>query len=106
VTDFDESRQSFVEPELKWKNIITFADCFTYQYPGTEIYYLVDNEKFNFGVYVYCNWKLISDLLRLDKKYEECMLFLIAIYKKANKFDLGVEGSSEEISKYIQDLTI
>lgn len=53
----------------------------------------MQNEKENFGVYVYCNWKLIADLLRIDRKYEECMLFLIAIHKKANKFDLGVKGS-------------
>lgn len=34
------------------------------------------------------------------------MLFLIAIHKKANKFDLGVKGHEQEISKYIQELSI
>ena len=34
------------------------------------------------------------------------MLFLIAIYKKANKFDLGVEGSESEMSETIQMLAI
>ncbi len=63
---------------------------------------MVESEKENFGVYIYCNWKLIADLLRIDRKYEECMLFLIAIHKKANKFDLGVANSEKDISTYIQ----
>ena len=32
------------------------------------------------------------------------MLFLIAICKKANRFDLGVQGSEKEISEYVQML--
>jgi hypothetical protein len=31
--------------------------------------------------------------MRVQQKYESAMLFLIAIHKKVNKFDLGVEGS-------------
>ena len=34
------------------------------------------------------------------------MLFLIAIHKKANKFDLGVKGSEEELGRYIQEMAI
>jgi hypothetical protein len=34
------------------------------------------------------------------------MLFLIAIHKKVNKFDLGVKGSEKELGKYIQDMAI
>ena len=34
------------------------------------------------------------------------MLFLIAIHKKANKFDLGVKGSEIQLAKYIQQLAI
>lgn len=45
-----------------------------------------------FGVYVYCNWVLIADLLKVEQKYECAMIFLIALFKKANRFDLGVEG--------------
>ena len=32
------------------------------------------------------------------------MLFLIAMTKKANKFDLGVEGSEKQMSEYAQML--
>ena len=42
----------------------------------------------------------------MEHKYECAMLFLIAIYKKANKFDLGVEGSESEMSETIQMLAI
>jgi hypothetical protein len=41
---------------------ISYADTFLYEYPSNEIYYLTDRQ---FGVYVYCHWKLISDLLKV-----------------------------------------
>ena len=44
--------------------------------------------------------------MKVEHKYECAMLFLIAIYKKANKFDLGVEGSEAELSETIQMLAI
>ncbi len=31
-------------------------------------------------------------MMRVQQKYECAMLFFIAIHKKANKFELGVEG--------------
>ena len=34
--------------------------------------------------------------MKVEQKYECAMLFLIAIYKKANKFDLGVADSSPQ----------
>ncbi len=34
------------------------------------------------------------------------MIFLIALHKKANRFDLGVAGQQKEISEYIQMLCI
>ena len=36
--------------------------------------------------------------MKVEQKYESAMLFLIAIYKKVNRFDLGVEGSETELS--------
>lgn len=32
-------------------------------------------------------------MMIVQQKFECAMLFLIAIHKKVNKFDLGVEGS-------------
>lgn len=34
------------------------------------------------------------------------MIFLIALYKGANRFDLGVSGQEKELSEYIQMLCI
>jgi hypothetical protein len=47
---------------------------------------------------MYCDWKIIANIMKIEQKYESAMLFLIAIYKKANIFDLGVEGSETELS--------
>ena len=41
-------------------------------------------------MYVYCDWQRISDHMKVEQRYESVMVFLIAIYKKANKFDLGM----------------
>lgn len=32
-------------------------------------------------------------MMKVQQKYESLMLFMIAIHKKANKFDFGVEGT-------------
>lgn len=45
---------------------VSYSDTFLYEYPSNEIYYLTDRQ---FGVYVYCNWKLISDLLKVEQKF-------------------------------------
>lgn len=66
---------------------VSYADTFLYEYPSNEIYFLTQR---HFGVYVYCHWKLISDLLKVEQKFECAMIFLIALHKKANRFDLGV----------------
>jgi hypothetical protein len=34
------------------------------------------------------------------------MIFLIALHKKANRFDLGIEGQEKELAEYSQMLTI
>ena len=34
------------------------------------------------------------------------MIFLIALHKKANRFDLGVDGQEKELSDYIQMLCV
>ena len=62
--------------------------------------------KREFGVYHYCDWRVITKLMKIEHKYECAMLFLIAMHKKANKFDLGVEGSEAELSEAIQMLAI
>jgi hypothetical protein len=59
-----------------------------------------------FGVYVYCNWRLIADLLKVEQKYECAMIFLIAMHKKVNRFDLGVEGQEKELREYGQMLSV
>ena len=82
---------------------LSFADTFLYEYPSNEIFFMTQRQ---FGVYVYCNWKLIADLLKVEQKYECAMIFLIAQHKKANRFDLGVEGQEKEISEYIEMLSI
>lgn len=82
---------------------LSFADTFLYEYPSNEIFFMTQRQ---FGVYVYCNWKLIADLLKVEQKYECAMIFLIALHKKANRFDLGVEGQEKEISEYIEMLSI
>ena len=41
---------------------VSYADTFLYEYPSNEIYFLTQRQ---FGVYVYCHWKLISDLLKV-----------------------------------------
>ena len=66
-----------------------------YEHGSTEVFFLSDRQ---FGVYVYCNWRLIADLLKVEQKYECAMIFLIALHKKANIFHLGVEGQEKEVS--------
>jgi hypothetical protein len=45
--------------------------------------------------------------MSVQQNYENAMLFLIAIHKKTNKFDLGVEGCQQsEISERIHMLAI
>ncbi len=39
---------------------------------------------------MYCDWQRISDHMKVEQRYESVMVFLIAIFKKANKFDLGM----------------
>jgi len=34
------------------------------------------------------------------------MIFLIALHKKANRFDLSIEGQEKELAEYSQMLTI
>lgn len=34
------------------------------------------------------------------------MIFLIALHKKANRFDLGVSGQEKELGEYIQMLCV
>jgi hypothetical protein len=47
-------------------------------------------------VYVYCNWKQICDLLkRQEENYSSAMNFLIALYRRANRFDLGVTSNNK-----------
>lgn len=82
---------------------LSYADTFLYEYPSNEIYFMTQKQ---FGVYVYCNWRLIADLLKVEQKYECAMIFLIALHKKANRFDLGVEGQEKELAEYSQMLTI
>ena len=67
--------------------LVTYADTFEYEYPSNEIFFLTEKR---FGIYLYCDWKIITNIMKVEQKYECAMLFLIAIYKKANKFDLGV----------------
>jgi hypothetical protein len=57
-------------------------------------------------IYQYCDWKLIVNFMSVQHKYESAMLFLIAIHKKVNIFDLGVEGCEGEISDTIHMLAI
>ena len=45
-------------------------------------------------------------MLKVEQKFECAMIFLIAIYKHANRFDLGVVGQEKELSEYIQMLCI
>lgn len=45
---------------------VCYADTFLYEYPSNEIYYLTQRK---FGVYVYCHWKLIADLLKVEQKF-------------------------------------
>ncbi|MCB0371103.1 MAG: hypothetical protein KDD45_17215 [Bdellovibrionales bacterium] len=71
---------------------VSYSNTFLYEYPSNEIYYLTERQ---FGVYVYCHWKLISDLLKVEQKFECAMIFLIALYKGANRFDLGVAGQEK-----------
>lgn len=82
---------------------VSYADTFLYEYPSNEIYFLTQR---HFGVYVYCHWKLISDLLKVEQKFECAMIFLIALHKKANRFDLGVADQQKEIGEYIQMLCL
>jgi hypothetical protein len=83
--------------------IVTYADTFLYEYPSNEIYFLTEK---HFGVYVYCNWKLIANILKVEQRYESAMIFLIAMFKKVNKFDLEIEGSEKELSEYVQMLSV
>ena len=39
---------------------------------------------------MYCDWQRISDHMKVEQRYESVMVFLIAIFKKVNKFDLGM----------------
>ena len=101
------SQQMGVSPEeaiaIGQGRNLNYADTFVYEYPSNEIYFLSERQ---FGVYVYCNWRLIADLLKVEQKYECAMIFLIALHKKANRFNLGVEGQEKELSEYIQMLCI
>ncbi len=45
-------------------------------------------------------------MMIVQQKFECAMLFLIAIHKKVNKFDLGVEGSEAQISETIHVLAM
>ena len=87
---------------LQGRNL-SYADTFLYEYPSNEIYFMAQKQ---FGVYVYCNWVLIADLLKVEQKYECAMIFLIALYKKANRFDLGVAGQEKVLNEYSQKLCI
>jgi len=42
----------------------------------------------------------------VEQKYECAMIFLIALHKKANRFDLDVGGQEKELGEYIQMLCI
>lgn len=88
---------------LLTQNIITYADTFLYEYPSNEIFFLTQK---CFGAYMYLNWRTISDFLRAEQRYECAMNFVIALFKKANRFDLGVEGQEKELSEYVQMLCV
>jgi uncharacterized protein (UPF0333 family) len=77
------------QDNLKQTTLITYADTFEYEYPSKEIYFLTEKK---FEIYQYCDWKIIVNFMSVQQKYESAMLFLIAIHKKVNIFDLGVEG--------------
>jgi hypothetical protein len=47
---------------LTQSKYLSYADTFLYEYPSNEIYFLTQSK---FGVYVYCNWRLIADLLKV-----------------------------------------
>lgn len=79
---------------------MTYSDSFQYEYPSDEIYYLTEKQ---FGVYVYCDWQRISDHMKVEQRYESVMVFLIAVYKRANKFDLGMGDPSLNKQMYKLD---
>jgi len=55
---------------------------------------------------LYNDWRVIYEMLKVQQKYESLMLFLIAIHKKANKFDFGVDGTEGEMDEKIQILVL
>lgn len=56
---------------------------------------------------MYCDWQRISDHMKVEQRYESVMLFLIAIYKKVNKFDLGMGDPTQNKNKFqLQEDTV
>jgi len=76
-----------MEEQRKQPQLLSYANSFSYEYGSNEIYFLTEKQ---FGIYVYKNWKQICDYLKIEQKFEAAMLFLIALYHKENKFDLGL----------------
>ena len=87
--------------------IVTYAESFSQYYESSEVYFLTERA---FGVYQYKNWKQICESLKTQQKYEAAMRFLIALYLKVNRFDMGMqhgEGNyNYDLSEYSKILAV
>lgn len=87
----DESGLSEYERQImKEMPLLTYAHTFEYEYPNRQISFLSQKK---YEAYLYNDWRVLYEMMKVQQKYESLMLFMIAIHKKANKFDFGVEGT-------------